>query len=381
MNPAVTATGGSLIRALNARKKPSSIDLGLGEPTLGPNLAHFEYATEWVAQHGCHYTTNVGDPELRAAIAQHYRYPALSKAENVCITTGSQEALYVTIKTMLDPANDELLLVEPAFSVYDKIADVEGITVRRVSMPEGTGFAFDAGRIIDALTPRTRMILICSPCNPTGRVIDRPAAVALAKALGERSGPPVYVLHDEIYRELSYTSQGADIAEFYPYTIAINSLSKSNALTGLRIGWLMAPSDVVGELAKVHSWTSSCASTFGQVVAKRIFADNELGAQRAWYAAQQLVATSAAQAAGLTFIQPEGAFYLCLRIGVEDDVNFGYRLVDEEDVVAIPGSNFGATLRGWLRTSFVAPEATLREGYARIASLAARCRTAASSTS
>jgi aspartate/methionine/tyrosine aminotransferase len=369
MNPAIVSTGGSLIRALNARKKATSIDLGLGEPTLGPDISYFEEATRWVAEHGCHYTANVGDAGLRAAIARNYAYPAMNKPENVCITTGSQEALYVVIKTMLDPAKDELLLVEPAFSVYDKLTAVEGIALTRVSMPAQTGFAFDAQRVLEALTPRTRMILVCSPCNPTGRVISRSAAAEIAQALLDRPGPPVYILHDEIYRELLYVDDAANFGELYPYTIAINSLSKSNALTGLRIGWFMAPSDVMDELVKMHSWATSCASTIGQVIATRIFADGALGAQHAWYRAQREIAVAAARASGLEFVMPEGAFYLCVNVGAADDVAFGYRLIDEADVVAIPGSNFGVSLRGWLRTSFVAPPELLREGLARIAQL------------
>ncbi|HTV74803.1 MAG TPA: pyridoxal phosphate-dependent aminotransferase [Candidatus Acidoferrales bacterium] len=371
MNPAVVSTGGSLIRALNARKKATSIDLGLGEPTLAPDIAYFEEAVRWVAEHGCHYTANVGDAHLRAAIARYYDYPAMRAAENVCITTGSQEALYVVVKTMLDPAKDELLLVEPAFSVYDKLAAVEGIALQRVSMPAQTGFAFDAQRILEALTPRTRLILICSPCNPTGRVVSRAEVAKITRALGERGGAPIYILHDEIYRELVYTEDAGSFGESYPYTIAINSLSKSNALTGLRIGWFMAPSEAMGELVKMHSWATSCASTVGQVIAARIFAEEALGVQQPWYAAARDAAMSAARDAGLPYVVPDGAFYLCVDVGVEDDVAFAYRLIDECDVVAIPGSNFGSASRGWLRTSFVGPPEALREGFTRIASLRA----------
>src|ERR1700722_10752100 len=127
MNPAIAATTGSTIRALHGKRRPTSINLGLGEPTLMPNVAHFERATAWVAEHGCRYSTNIGDADLRTAIAAHYAYPELDHADNVCITTGSQEAVYVALRTLLDPAQDELLVVEPAFPVYAKIAQVEGI--------------------------------------------------------------------------------------------------------------------------------------------------------------------------------------------------------------------------------------------------------------
>lgn len=367
-NPSVVALGGSVIRELNARKKPTSIDLGLGEPTLPPNLAHFEHATRWVAEHGCRYTvSNAGDPELREAIAAHYGYPALSAASNVCITTGSQEALYVVLKTLFDPGKDELLLVEPAFSAYEKIAQVEGIKVKRVAMRAESGFAFEADRILQAVTPRTRAILICSPCNPTGRAISRADAEKIAKALGELPGAPVYVLHDEIYREILYTEESGSFGACYPYTIAINSLSKSNALTGLRVGWISAPSEVMGEFVKMHGLMTSCASTFGQRVAYEVFAAKELGAHRAWYAEQRAEALAAARAAGLELIEPEGAFYLCVNVKAADDAAFASTLLEKQDVVAIPAGIFGAGLSGWLRTSFVGDANNLRQGYERIA--------------
>lgn len=357
-----------MIRELNARKKPTSIDLGLGEPTLPPNIAHFERATRWVAEHGCRYTpANAGDPELRAAIAARYGYPALRDARNVCVTTGSQEALYVVLKTLLDPAKDELLLVEPAFSAYEKIAQVEGLTIKRVSMRAETGFAFEADRILQAITPRTRAMLICSPCNPTGRAISRADAQKIARALGELPGSPVYVIHDEIYREIRYTDDIGNFGGCYPYTIAINSFSKSNALTGLRVGWFAAPDEVIGELVKMHALTTSCASTFGQRVACEIFAANELGAHRKWYAEQRTAALAAARDAGLEVIEPDGAFYLCVNAKTDDDAAFASALLEKHDVVAVPAGIFGSRLKGWLRTSFVGKAEAIGLGYERIA--------------
>src|SRR5271165_3253075 len=103
MNPAVENISGSLIRALHGRRKPTSINLGIGEPTLKPNAEYFERATRWVAENGCRYSTNIGDLDLRELIAAHYGYPAMKGADNVCIMTGSQEAVYVATKTLLDP--------------------------------------------------------------------------------------------------------------------------------------------------------------------------------------------------------------------------------------------------------------------------------------
>jgi aspartate/methionine/tyrosine aminotransferase len=368
-NPAIAAVGGSVIRELNARKKNSSVDLGLGEPTLAPNLAHFEAAVRWIAAHGCKYTaSNAGDTALRSAIAAHYGYVGMSDANNVCVTTGSQEAIYVVLKTLLDPACDELLLIEPTFTAYEKIARIEGIAVRRATMLAETDFAFDANRILQAVTPRTRAVLICSPCNPTGRVISRADVATISRALGRLPGPPVYVIHDEIYREIRYTDDMGSFGEVYPYTIAVNALSKSNALTGLRIGWIMGHREPMAQMVKMHALTTSCASTFGQRVAYELFAANELGAHRAWYERQRDEAVQAARAAGLRMVEPEGAFYLCVRPqgGEVDDLAFARALLEESDVVTTPASIFASTLRGWLRTSFVGSSDALRAGYARI---------------
>jgi aminotransferase len=371
MNPAVLASGASVIRALNARKRPSSIDLGLGEPTLMPDVAHFERATAWVAQHGCRYSPNAGFQDLRERIARHYAYPGLDRAENVCVTTGSTEALYAALKTVLDPACDELLVVEPAFGIYAKIAELEGIAMRRTSSSAAEGFRFDPDAILAAVAPNTRAIVVCSPCNPTGRAILQRDVARMSRALLEREGRPVYVIHDEIYREQLYREDAGWFGTFYPYTIAINSLSKSNALTGLRLGWAIAPAEVSAQLDKVHALMTSCAGTFAQRVACEIFSADELGVARAWYAQQRAGALKAAAAAGLEALEPDGAFYLCVRVGVGNSLHFAEELLAERDVVAIPGEIFGGTLGGWLRTSFVAPLEALSEGYARIASFAA----------
>ncbi len=340
-----------------------------------PNAAHFERATQWVALHGCRYSTNNGDVELRAKIAAYYAYPSLDHADNVCITTGSQEAVYVAMRTLLDPARDEVLVVEPAFPVYVKIAQAEGIPLRRLSMDPQASDPFDADAILAALGPNTRLIVICSPCNPTGRVISKATTKRIANGLLARDGPPVYVLHDEIYRELVFTGDRGEFGKVYPFTIAINSLSKSNALTGLRLGWFIAPLDVMPHMIKFHGWVTSCASTFAQRIAIEVFDANELGAHRAWYAARRAGVLEAIAATPLAYVEPQGTFYLCVRIGsiATDTLAFAETLIDRSDVVAIPAHIFSPTMAGWLRTSFVGSLPDVAEGLARIASLAAEC--------
>ena len=255
VNSRVAAIEPSVIRALAARKKPSSIDLGLGEPSLMPTARYLEAAARWIAQNGCRYTPSAGDPELRERIAAHYGYPGMAGGDNVLVTAaGSQAAVYVAIKALLEPGRDELLVVEPAYPVYAKAATLEGIDVRRAEMRADDGFAFDPERILDEVREGTRAIVICSPCNPTARAISRAAVERLARTLGARGGTPVYVIHDEVYRELTYVRDAGRFAEFYPHTISVNSLSKSNALTGMRLGWAIGPKTAIAAMTKAHGW-------------------------------------------------------------------------------------------------------------------------------
>ncbi|MDQ6929955.1 MAG: pyridoxal phosphate-dependent aminotransferase [Candidatus Eremiobacteraeota bacterium] len=374
MNPRVHAIGGSLIREIAAKKKPSSIDLGLGEPTLLPSMQYWKDAIDQTAAHGLKYTVNAGDERLRETIAAHYAYPHMKSAQNVCVMTGSQEAVFVLMKTLLDPGKDELLVVEPAFPAYAKMAKLEGVTVSTVAMDAGDGFAFDAQRILGAVTNKTRMIVICSPCNPTSRVIGRATVDEISKTLLARPGEPVYVLHDEIYREQTFIDDAGSFGANYPHTVVTNSLSKSNALTGLRLGWTIAPDALAPSIVKAHAWVTSCASTFAQRVARTIFTTpHALQEHAQWYRDQGAAVTEALAACGLRYIRPEGSFYACVALpaGVSS-LQAAHDLADRHDVIAVPGVAFGESFEGWMRLSWVAPIAQVREGINRIATYCAQ---------
>jgi aspartate/methionine/tyrosine aminotransferase len=369
MNPLVAEIPSSLIRTINARKQPGDIDLGLGEPTLRPDLAPFQRALERVREQGCPYTANAGDPELRAAIA---RYTGVGEADRVCVSVGSEEALYLAIKTVVDPAAHEVLVVEPCYLAYPKICMLEGIAHRTVALAGDDGFRPRAAAVLEALGPRTRLLVLNTPSNPTGRVWPAAELRALAEGLLRRDGEPVFVLADEVYRELCYHDEPVpSLAELYPHTLVAGSLSKSNALTGLRLGWLAGPQAVIAAATKVHQFVNTAASTYSQHVALEIFRTPEaLGAHRAHYATQRhlLIATLAEQR--VEHIAPEGAFYCLLRLPPRlrgDSLQAALALLDAERVVAVPGVAFGTSAEGWLRISWVAPAETLADGICRIA--------------
>jgi aspartate/methionine/tyrosine aminotransferase len=218
------------------------------------------------------------------------------------------------------------------------------------------------------VTPATRLIVICSPCNPTARVIHRDQVERLAAALLARGGAPVWVLHDEIYREQTFIEDAGYFASVYPHTVVTNSVSKSNALTGLRLGWALAPAEVTASIVKVHAWLTSCADTFAQRVALHVFKTTGAIREHApWYEDRCREVISTLQQSGLRFIAPEGSFYACVRLrdGMES-LPAAHALADEYNVIAVPGIAFGAGFETWLRLSWVSEIAGLREGLARI---------------
>ena len=370
MNARVLGLAPSLIRAIHDRKRPDAIDLGMGQPTLLPDMAPLEEAMAWVRKNGCPYSPNAGFADLRAAIAGHFHYPGLDTADQALITVGSTEALYLAIKGLLDlDAQDELLVVGPTFPAYQKMGYMEGLPTREVILDPAQDFAPSADRVLAALSPKTRLLALASPCNPTGRIWPEAELVRLANGL-LHAPQPIFVLWDEVYRDLYYTpTPPPSLARFYPRTLVAGSLSKSCALTGLRLGWLLAPSEVFAAVYKVHQLAISCAETLAQRAALAIFRKPELlSAHRAHYQAQQLALCEAAAELGLPLLRPEGTFYSLLRLPprwAHDSYGCAMGLLDQKNVVTVPGSAFGA--EGFLRLTFVAPIDSVRTALSRIA--------------
>lgn len=374
MNPNIEKVPPSLIRSINARKRPGDIDLGLGEPTVPPAIEPFEAALEWTRRSASPYSPNAGFTELRERIAQHVDDYARTGAEpeRVCVTVGSEEALYLAIKSVIDPARDEVLIVEPCYLAYPKICLLEGIDHGMVAMDPVAGFAPDAGRVLAAVGERTRMIVLNSPSNPTGRVWADTELEHLADGLADMGRSEIVILADEVYRELYYgEGTPSSPARFHERTLIAGSLSKSNSLTGLRLGWLAGPPDLVAAATRVHQFMNTAASTFSQRVAIELFSGSgKLGAYRTHYLESRRVLLGALRQSGVEFIEPEGAFYAFLRIPGDpggDSLSVARELLDEKRVVTVPGSAFGSSGEGWLRISWVAPPDQLREGVGRIA--------------
>jgi len=371
MNPNFNAITPSVIRALNDRKRPGAIDLGMGEPLLRPDMGPLRQALDWVEQHGCPYSPNAGFPELRTAIAAHFRYPGLDTRDAALVTVGSQEALYLAVKGLLDPSTDEVLVVGPTFPAYAKLCHMEAVAVREVLLDAQRDFAPDAATVLAAIGPATRLIMLATPNNPTARIWPESELVRLAEGL-LASPRPIYLLVDEVYRDLYFTAAPpASPARFYPRTLVAGSLSKSCALTGLRLGWLLMPAEVQSAVYKAHQLAVSCAGTMAQRAALAIFEQPErLSSHRPYYVSRQQELCAVLDRLGLEYIRPEGTFYCLLRLRggwADKSMQFALTLLDRENIVVIPGAAFG--IEGYVRVTFLAPSEQLVLGLERLAEL------------
>lgn len=370
-NMKLAAIPPSAIRAMHERKRPTSIDLGMGEPTLRPDPEPFAIAADWVRSNGCPYSPNAGVLELRERVAHIYGGRFHTGAANVCVINGSQEGIFLAIKALLDPAKDEVLLTDPSYPSYARCCQLEGVAKRTVALSPQDGFSIRAGALLGALTQATRMIMIGSPANPTASVMDEDELRRLADGLLERKGPPVWVVVDEVYRELTFTGKPyASLLDYYPHAIALQSLSKSCALTGLRLGFFIGPAPTVDAVTRAHSLIMMSTNMFAQQVALAIVVDaKRLRAHHQWYAGQRQLVIETARRYGLPIIEPQGSFYCLLALPewASNSESAADQLLERHDVVTVPGAVFGDGGQGYLRLTWAGAAAVVVEGLERIA--------------
>ncbi|HEX8556490.1 MAG TPA: aminotransferase class I/II-fold pyridoxal phosphate-dependent enzyme [Pyrinomonadaceae bacterium] len=357
----------SVIRQVFDRARPGSVNLGLGEPDLPtPDVIRREaarVATE--EQNG--YTTHAGLPTLRERVAADYPHMGLSP-EQVVVTAGSQEALYLALLTLVDEG-DEVLIPDPGFVAYPTIVRMAGGEPTFYKLPASRDFAFDAEDFRRRLTPRTKVVVCISPSNPTGRVLSRAELAAMAAAL---EGSGAYVVSDEIYRDLYFTPERpASVSEFRPErSLVIGGLSKSMSMTGWRLGWLCGDAEVVRSALVLHGYTTTCASTLSQKAAlaawTREAAEARAGFRRTFRERRDHLLGLLARELSLRAAEPEGAFYAMVDVSAHGDSLAVAERFLEHGVITVPGSAFGAEGEGYLRVSFCADLQVISEGVRRM---------------
>jgi aspartate/methionine/tyrosine aminotransferase len=357
----------SMIRQVFDRARPGSINLGLGEPDLPtPDCVRRE-AARVVTEEQNGYTAHAGLPSLRERVAGEYRHLNLAP-EQIIVTAGSQEALYLVLMTLVEEG-DEVLIPDPGFVAYPTIVRMAGGVPKFYRLPAARSFSFDAEEFRRGLSPRTKAVVCISPSNPTGRVLVREELAALASAL---EGTGVYVVSDEIYRELYFTPERpASVSEFYKErAVVIGGLSKSMSMTGWRLGWMCGDADVVRSALVLHGYTTTCASTVSQKAALAAWTEEAARARerhrQIFRERRDHLLNLLSTELRLRAVRPDGAFYTMVDVSsYGDSVGVAERLL-EYGVITVPGVAFGAEGEGYLRVSFCADLPVISEGVRRM---------------
>ncbi len=354
------------------------VTLGIGEPNFVTPNHIVEAGLQSLLDGNTGYTSNAGTYELRAAIAAHIkrRYGlSYSPDDEVLVTVGVSEALYLALKVLLDPG-DEVLVVEPCFVANPALVETAGgIPVMAPSRVEDdfqvTGAALEA-----RITPRTKAILLSYPSNPTGAVLTKEHMLQVAQVAEKHD---LIVISDEIYERLVYGIEHINFAtlpEMLHRTIVLSGMSKSYAMTGWRIGYVTAPKAFAQAMYKIHQYLIMSAPTMGQAAALEAIhaGEHDVEMMRQEYDRRRRLLVDGFNQLGMQCFEPKGAFYAFPSITLSgmDDESFCEALLNEERLALIPGSAFGDSGRGYVRASYATSEENIREALRRLERFLAR---------
>ncbi len=348
----------------------SIIHLELGEPGVAAPLRVRE-AAALALRHGyIGYGEALGDPPLRARIARHYgeRYGVDVAPDRVIVTTGSSGGFLLAFLAAFDPGA-RIAVAAPGYPAYANILCALGLEPVLLEVGEETRFAPTAA-ILEAAHRNGRLhgALCMSPANPTGAMIAREELARIC-AFCEETG--IVLVSDEIYHGLEYRMRAETALRFSHRALVINSFSKYYAMTGWRLGWLVAPQELMRPLERLQQSLAICAPTLSQRAALAAFdASDESEANRAVYARNRAFLLDRLPRVGLDkFAPPDGAFYIYADVSrfTDDSIAFCRRMLHEAGVATTPGLDFDPRRGGHtLRISYAGPEAELREGVARL---------------
>ena len=349
----------SLIRQINALATPLSVNLGIGEPNVAPDerlreMARHAATTPW------QYSPNAGALSLRKKLCHDTGYDPKSE---VCVTAGTQEGLFAVFTAYVNPG-DEVLVPDPGFLSYATLAKLCGATAVRYVL-EPPDWQIDVAALEKRITPKTRLIVVNSPSNPLGSVASRETLERIA-ATGR------LVVSDEVYREIWYDAAPASMLGLGDRVIVLNGLSKSHAMTGLRLGWIHARESLMKPIVTAHQYIATCASVFSQALAESILTDRHwnatwLAGVRAQFAAQREAALYAIEhELEATIEPPAGAFYAFVPVPACESIDFAKTLATDAAVLVIPGVAFGPHGQGFVRISYAAPIEQITSGIERI---------------
>ena len=351
---------------------PDAISLGVGEPDFDTPWRVREEGIYTLEKGRTFYTSNAGLKELRQEISNyldrkiHVRYDYVHE---VMVTVGGSEGIDLTMRAMLNPG-DEVLVPEPSYVSYAPCVTLaDGVPVP-IPMKEENEFKLTAEELEAAITPKTKILVLPFPNNPTGAIMTKEDLEPIAK-LVEKYDP--YVLSDEIYSELTYKTDHVSIASLpgmRERTLVVNGFSKGLAMTGWRLGYICGPQIIMEQMVKIHQYAILCAPTNSQYAAIEGLknCDDEIQKMRTAYNERRRYLMHAFKEMGLRCFEPFGAFYVFPNIqefGMTSE-EFATELLREEKVAVVPGSAFGASGEGYIRISYAYSLDDLKEALGRV---------------
>ncbi|MDG6256548.1 MAG: aminotransferase class I/II-fold pyridoxal phosphate-dependent enzyme [Methanomicrobiaceae archaeon] len=348
------------------------VSLGVGEPDFATPWNICEAAIYSIEQGSTSYTANRGMPALCREIARYLddRFSILYSPETeIMVTSGVSEAFDVAIRTVVDPG-DEVIVAEPSFVAYSPCVMLAGGTPVPVQCRGEDEFRLTADALSEAVTPKTKAVVINFPNNPTGGVMRDADYRAIAEVIVDHD---LLLISDEIYAELTYEgshTSAVTVDDLRERTITLNGFSKAYAMTGWRIGFLCAPKEICDAAMKIHQYVMMCAPAMAQVAAIEALrrGSRERDAMVREYCIRRNLFVRGLNRIGLPCHMPKGAFYAFPSVAETglSDLEFAERLLTEQGVAVVPGRAFGTSAGGYLRCAYAVSRENLRVGLDRM---------------
>ena len=345
--------------------------LTVGQPDFVTPWHIREAAIQSLERGHTYYTSNSGLPELRSEIARYMnrRFGLDYSAGEVLVTVGGSEAIDVAIRSLVNPG-DEVIIPMPSFVCYEPIARMAGAVPVIINTRAENGFKLTADEFRQAITPRTKVLVLPYPNNPTGAILERDELEKLAEVLRDTN---IAILSDEIYAELTYGKTHVSIASIdgmRERTIIASGFSKAYAMTGWRLGYICAPAAWTKQMTKLHQYAILCAPTVSQFAAIEALknGDDDIAEMCAEYNRRRVFIAEGLERIGLPVMIPEGAFYIYPYIGGFglSSEEFCQRLLMEEKCAIVPGTAFGECGEGYARISYAYSVKHIEEALEKI---------------
>lgn len=351
-----------------------AISLGVGEPDFATPWTIREAGIYSLEQAQTHYTANAGLLELRQEICNYIdrKYGVEYNPKNeVLVTVGGSEAIDLMIRCVVNPG-DEVLIPEPSFVCYKPCAVMAGGTAIPIQTKEEDNFRLLPEQLKEKITPKTKLLILPYPNNPTGGVMSRKDLENIAEVL---KGTDIMVLSDEIYGELRYGDEGhttfSAIDGMRERTIVVNGFSKTYAMTGWRLGYAVGPKEIIKPMTKVHQYCIMSSPTTSQYAAIEALkrCDDDVENMRKEYNYRRRYIVDGFRKMGLSCFEPLGAFYAfpCIKSTGMTSEEFCLKLLEEEKVAVVPGTAFGECGEGFIRCSYAYSIKNIQEALKRIA--------------